>query len=69
VENVVFSGEVELAVVAIDHILCALFVVVLADFLPSGQEFGAVLTVVVLELMGVIVTVHDFFVALFALDA
>lgn len=47
-KDVVLSGEEELAVVTMDLKLCTLLVIVLADVIPSRQEFGAVLTEVVL---------------------
>ena len=48
VKDVILSGEEELAVVTMDLKLCTLLVIVLSDVNPSRQEFGAVLTEVVL---------------------
>ena len=67
-KDVFFSGEDELAVFAMDLKLRALLIVVLADFLPRRQEFGAVLAEMVLQLMRVIITIHYYFLALLALD-
>ena len=47
-KDVILSGEEELAVVTMDLKLCTLLVIVLSDVNPSRQEFGAVLTEVVL---------------------
>jgi len=48
VKDVVLSGEDELAVVTMDLKLYTLLIIVLADVIPSRQEFRAVLTEVVL---------------------
>lgn len=58
VQNVVFSVENELTVVAVNDVFRTRLIVVLSNFAPSCQIFGAVGAVVVLELMCVVASIR-----------
>ena len=68
VVQVVLSVEDELTVVTVDHIARALAVVVPADVFVRGQVLGAVVAVVVSQLVLVVVVVADDLLALGALN-
>lgn len=64
---VVLSREPEIAVVAVHFKLRTLFVVVLPDFSPRFEQLGAVLAVLMLQLVICVAAVGDNLVALLAL--
>lgn len=66
--NVVLSPENELTIVAINDVFRTRFIVVLPNFTPSCQIFGAVGTVVMFELMCVVASIRHVLLAVSAFN-